>query len=335
MSGKLFVVGYMHSGTTLLQNILGKSPEIFMIGGETKFFELLNLGTNAREKYRFGWTSKCFEKFMPQYLEVFSKHYLPEHNISKQKATEKFANIFDELCQITGKRFWLEKTPSHAIFINDICNSYPDAKLIFIVRDIRDVYASKKQRVVDVEKNFHGTGKLREKKLQKNYNPLFDALSARSFVEACLTGLHEFPDRLHVVRYEDLVGDPEVEVRKICQFAGLGYDVSMLQVATLNSAYAQKTDRIDAASVGRYKGKLCPEELWIIQKVSARVMRMFNYEEDVVNVPLSAKLRIVGSSLLRLAINFYGKIRLGGRDYFINYIMQYARRARQLKRTRS
>lgn len=37
----IFVVGYMHSGTTLLLNILSTHPAVFSCKGESKWFELL------------------------------------------------------------------------------------------------------------------------------------------------------------------------------------------------------------------------------------------------------------------------------------------------------
>ncbi|MBD3166255.1 hypothetical protein GF324_06635, partial [bacterium] len=35
----LFIVGYMHSGTTLLQNVMGRHDDVFTGSSETKFFE--------------------------------------------------------------------------------------------------------------------------------------------------------------------------------------------------------------------------------------------------------------------------------------------------------
>ena len=39
MARPVFVVGYMHSGTTLLLRALESNPEVFAIGVETRFFD--------------------------------------------------------------------------------------------------------------------------------------------------------------------------------------------------------------------------------------------------------------------------------------------------------
>src|SRR3954454_7289203 len=40
-SEPILVMGYMHSGTTLLRNVLGGHGAVFVVPGETKFFQKL------------------------------------------------------------------------------------------------------------------------------------------------------------------------------------------------------------------------------------------------------------------------------------------------------
>jgi hypothetical protein len=44
----IFIVGHIHSGTTLLQQIIGRNPSVFISGGETRYFS--NLET-IRKRY--------------------------------------------------------------------------------------------------------------------------------------------------------------------------------------------------------------------------------------------------------------------------------------------
>ncbi len=44
----ILIIGYMHSGTTLLQQILGRHQDLFISGGETRFFGSL---TTTKRRY--------------------------------------------------------------------------------------------------------------------------------------------------------------------------------------------------------------------------------------------------------------------------------------------
>ncbi len=86
--------------------------------------------------------------------------------------------------------------------------SFPDARVVFVIRDLRAVYASQ-ARSLDSRKG----------------RPMarFPGLTARVY-RANARVLHKFRNEpwLHVVRYEDLVANPDEEVDAVLDFLGVG-----------------------------------------------------------------------------------------------------------------
>jgi hypothetical protein len=108
------------------------------------------------------------------------------------------------------KRRWGDKTPPYLDRMTDVWASYPAARFIHIIRDGRDVALSVKDQPFGP-------------------NSLDDA--ARSWVERIERARRQatlVPHYLEVV-YEDLVRDPERELRRICDYVRLDWDPAMLR----------------------------------------------------------------------------------------------------------
>jgi hypothetical protein len=178
MSGPIFVVGTMRSGSTLLRLILDSHENIAM-SEETGFMGALAT-TKAipnwrygREWYgRLGWTEQELdERLRDFYAGMFERHALRE-----------------------GKKRWGDKTPFHSTHMQDMARIFPDAVFLAIVRHPGAVVAS-------LRKKFH-----------------YEVAEAASYwtatnAEVLRRGEDLGDERFALLRYEDLVTNAEPTLR--------------------------------------------------------------------------------------------------------------------------
>jgi hypothetical protein len=123
-SPPVFIVGCGHSGTTLLLSILGSHSRIYAIPYESEF--ALDYQTPRRKNF--------------------------------------LIQTFEEQAIAHAKHRWIEKTPKHINYIETLIELCPDAKIILVIRDGRDVACSLQDRFGDlsvgierwVSENRHG-----------------------------------------------------------------------------------------------------------------------------------------------------------------------------------
>ena len=117
-----------------------------------------------------------------------------------------------------GKSRWADKTPDHAEHIPLLAAMFPDALFVHLLRDGRDVALS----VIELSKEHTGPR-----------HPPQSPASAAFFwgrrMRRVASASRELADRLAMVRYEDLVKDPEPELRRLCAFLDLSFEAGMLE----------------------------------------------------------------------------------------------------------
>lgn len=126
----VFVIGSPRSGTTWLQRLLATHPEI-QTGQESAIFNV-NIGPQMRFFYR-GLKSK---------RDTGVGCYFTEEEFLKVMKKLLITFLEPMISPIQQHQFFLEKTPSHAIFIPEIVKLLPKARFIHILRDPRDVVCS-------------------------------------------------------------------------------------------------------------------------------------------------------------------------------------------------
>ena len=139
-----------------------------------------------------------------------------------------------------GKMIVGDKSPSstiHGQAVRDMHAVYPDAKLVYIVRDGRDVLISERFRNFVEESKFLSTEDKRIiEELRKDQTPFTNgtrSIFTETFIRRVATGwvknLKEtenegrrlFGDHYFGIRYEDLLSQPFDEMQKLWKFLGV------------------------------------------------------------------------------------------------------------------
>lgn len=174
-------------------------------------------------------------------------------------------------CRLAGfKQAWTDEFAPHVLA------AHPGNKVIHIIRDPRATCASKN---VSEEK----------------YPWLFLIRQWRksaSFIWRNVFGPGADPGRVMLVRYEDLIAEPEREARRICSFLGVGFDPRVVRPEGFTDSegrpWVQNTSYQDAArqvfntgSIGKWRNILKPPEIELIERLCAAEMRAFGYAPGI------------------------------------------------------
>jgi len=170
----------------------------------------------------------------------------------------------------TGKQkltWWGDNAPYHVYHIPYFNSLFPACKVIFMVRDLRDVCASCKSSF--------GWSIL--KTIGVWENAMMEALMA---ARSCLGD-----SRFYQVKYEELVIEPTRELQEICRSLGVEYTNAMLSFHKFPPAKALSklnhhrnvVEPVFSRSVGRYSRALTKEKIDTITAKLYSPMRCLDY----------------------------------------------------------
>jgi len=218
---RTFIVGCPRSGTTVVQALLARHPDVYTLP-ETAFFEHLY----ADLEWRWGdHHAKPRRRRWRQRLGLMRKDARPSivpllHSLDNERVqvrrvplstnacAVKFIDLLDALALQAECSLWVEKTPNHLLYMPEIEACAPDARFIHVIRPGADVLASLADAYLRFENDdAFGGGTVH---WARRWN------RAMQIHEACLGRTnHSF------VFLEDLVREPDEEWARICQFLGL------------------------------------------------------------------------------------------------------------------
>jgi hypothetical protein len=229
MEEPIFIVGVPRSGTTLVRMILNAHSRIG-IAPETHFFPLF---WRFRERYGDLYEDHNLKKFWEDFSRSkyfrdfrFSESSMIRESIFSGERSYKsiFETLLKEYAQQHNKARWGEKTPDHLQFVDTILAFYPDAKIIHVIRDPRDVVLSFK-KVPWGSTDVFSTARLWNRYIDMSRN--FGRDRSNSFLE---------------MRYEDLVFKPEESIKTLCQFVDEKPEGKMLNFHRHTKEYVEKNE---------------------------------------------------------------------------------------------
>lgn len=223
-----FLVGFPRSGTTLLDQILSSHSGIVCIEEKEHFANALGSVISDADK-------------LARYAE------LPDTEIEAARAD--YWRRVDEAGLKRDGALVVDKLPLNIVVLPLIKRVFPDAKIIFALRDPRDVILSCYQQ------RFGMNAAMAQ---------FLDLNSAVAYYDAVMRLMELCREKLaldlHQIRYEDVVADVEVAARGLSAFLSVEYEPSMLDFRTtamkrdINTPSARQViEPLYNRSIGRWR----------------------------------------------------------------------------------
>ena len=213
--GHIFLVGCPRSGTTLLQSMLATHSQVNSFP-ETHLFR--NIVPHNARAAKLGIASRYAHRRLSAYLGEIGRPELgarlPRRALFYRQYAAAFVAILDTLTRAQGQQLWVEKTPKHVQYIDEISATVERPRFLHLVRDGADVIAS----LYDVTHRHPD---------EWNGARTIDQCIARWRHDLTISLAHQHEPNHLFVRYESLVAEPVLLLNKICDFMGIGYEDDM------------------------------------------------------------------------------------------------------------
>ncbi len=213
----IFVIGQPRSGTTLMEMMLSSAPDIAGCGELTIAGELSQPIIESGKPF----DADAATEFAAEYRNLMPP--IPE-----------------------GSAAFVDKLPHNYQRLGFILSAFPNARVINMLRDPRDVGLSKWIR------RFHAPGMRYASNLESI------AHSANLYRRYISHWDKVFSDRILTIRYEDLVADPKTFSQQVATFCGIDWDERMMspekntrQVRTASTDQVRK--KISTSSIGGWR----------------------------------------------------------------------------------
>ncbi len=201
----VFIVGCPRSGTTWLQRLLASHPRV-----------------------KTGQESDIFDEYIGPQIRHWKRDLIPETHgrsgiglgcyFTEDQFMEILRDYLLKLLQpmignLKQGDFFVEKTPSHALYIPEIVQLLPECRIIHLIRDPRDVVAS----LLAASKSWGSS-----------WAPKSASGACSMWIQhvrAVRDAAKVLPkERMHEVRYENMKLQPVQNIKNVSDFIGLKWD---------------------------------------------------------------------------------------------------------------
>jgi len=291
----IFIVGNSRSGTTLTSNILKSHPQVYGFG-EIHFFEQLwkpedSIELDWQDAVKLGARllgiareSRLLLNKPERYDEEASLMLAENENKQMSHVNVYKAFLLYETTR-HGKQIPCEQTPRYIFYLKEILQLFPDARVIVLARDPRDILLSQKNKWKQYWSSNDGIHIKEMLRTWSNYHPV---LLSQMWKQAMRAASHFSNDsRVKWVYFEDLVKNSEQVVTEVCDFLGLDFDKKMLEVPASRSTLAKNDNSskgVSSAPIARWKNKLPDTDIFWCQKIAREQMEDLGYEIEDRNV---------------------------------------------------
>ena len=268
--GPLFIVGMPRSGTKLLRGLLSKHARIRILVAETDFLAFFEQ-----------WIERNGSPSAPEAFERFAAAVQAGNYFNFRRKAAPFrwqewrmacnghfdvGGLFEGFAryELDAERgsgmIWADKSPAYIRHIPLILRHFPNARILHIVRDVRDHCVSMR----------NAWGKdLRRSAWRWGRDVLTAHRQCTSMPEHCLE-----------VRFEELLQDPELQMRRICLFLDLEFSTELTVLAQSVEGRGDATGRTDIVrdNFNKFESRLTPKEITAIESLAWNTMHELGYK---------------------------------------------------------
>ena len=296
---KFFILGHARSGTTLLARLVRLHPEIHC-NWQAHFF--------TREPFL---KSLVDSPEAADWLGRKSNRWNQGRDLSPLVLRASADFILERDAARAGKRIVGDKSPSsliHGQAVRDMAAVYPDASLIYIVRDGRDVLISERFRNFVEDSRFLNAEdrkiiealKVDQKPFTDGRRSIFTEAFIRRAAAGWMANLEEteaegrrlYGEHYFALRYEDLLATPFNEMQKLWQFLGVNVDPALESVIRAELAsnpdeewQAQRNDSIASflpkGKAGNWRNMFTQQDRQVFKEIAGAMLTKWGYEKDI------------------------------------------------------
>jgi hypothetical protein len=270
-AGPLFIIGMPRSGTKLLRGLLHQHPRVRVPTIETEFFPFLVRW--VRERGRPASDSAFSALFArlrdtPYFMHrpgdapAFSWREWRAHCRGRHDA----AGLFEGFVRYeTGAGhhthyIWGDKSPAYMRHVSALLAHFPQARVIHIVRDVRDYCLSiRRTWNKDIRRAAFCWGR--------------DVADVHRICQA-------HPERCIEVRYEDLLQMPETQMRRLSEFLQIEFFAGMTRLEHSVEARGDASGRVDVVgdNLQKFAARLSKREIRAVESLAWSTMQLYGYQ---------------------------------------------------------
>ena len=164
----------------------------------------------------------------------------------------------------------MDKSLDNVYYASELIDLFDDMLFLNVVRDPRAQVNSINKAIIH------------------DYDPLLNTLSWVKAHEQAANLIEKHPGRVLTIRYEDFLTNQEAVLYKICQFLGIEFLDSMMNVseskeakdiAVLSALWESNSSAPIPAYIDKFKKTMSMEEIEIIETIADKYMERYGYEK--------------------------------------------------------
>ena len=258
MQQLVFVGGFPSGGTDLVKTILNAHPDIYLNGEMPFLYQLESLGFSAN-------TSMTNEKI--EELRSFLKAGDIWGNIEQIDTTlapeMDLPKALERLFSDRQRLVWGNKTPQNTEHIIELSRIFPAAKFIIVVRDIRDICLSYRNKW---GKDMNWCAAKWAQRMHRGWQYSQNLPAEQSMF----------------VMFESLLNDTEATCDRLCEFLNIPFSARMLEHHKHTELkidgkrnYGQP---VISKNQQKWRTQLSAEQVERIEEIALETMNLFGYQ---------------------------------------------------------
>ncbi|WP_078085062.1 sulfotransferase family protein [Microbulbifer mangrovi] len=262
----IFITGFPRSGTSLLSTLVDRHSKV-CVPPETRYFEEVYRGQSSESiEYLYSAISRN-KRISDLELDLTQLQILSRVG-GEQCVFSLFELLMNMYARKCEKSLVCEKSPVHANYISLLLEQYSESKFIYILRDPRDSIAS----LLEVP---------------WSHNSILRHSREWSYrFKTVLHLLEKWPERILLIKYEDLVVDQQKVLADVMSFIGVEIEKEQFIPSARSGTHREWEDQwkgnvnkaVSTDSVGKWRNKLSPLQADVVNSILSKYLITYGYE---------------------------------------------------------